>query len=244
MQSVSWNVGADLLALTHQATLEPERVSYRSEMVGDVPSIRVLPEGASPERMMLYTHGGGFAVGSAASHRKLAGHLAQALGVAAVVVDYRRAPEHPFPAQLEDTTAVYTKLLEQGYASKDIVICGDSAGGNHTIATALKLRNNGSPLPGAVVALSPWLDMEHIGKTLDSNKDRDILISREILQGMSEMFLGQAGSPDNPLCNPLKADFSNFPHLYINAGSSEALLDNAQNSNQSRKNRASTSHFP
>jgi len=71
-------------------------------------------------------------------------------------------------------------------------------------------------------------DMEHIGKTLDSNKDKDILISREILQVMSEMFLGQAGSPDNPLCNPLKTDFSNFPRLYINAGSSEALLDNAQ----------------
>lgn len=219
----------DLFEEWHKATLEPERVSYRSDTIGGVSSIRVLPENANPEKVMLYAHGGGFAVGSAASHRKLAAHLAKALGITAVVFDYRRAPEHPFPAQLVDTIAVYKELLDQGFSPKNIVISGDSAGGNLAISATLKLRADGLPMPTAVIAMSPWLDMEHTGITLETNKCNDILINREILQGMSEMFLGKAGSPDNPFCNPLKADFNDFPPLYINAGSSEALLDNSQN---------------
>lgn len=211
----------------HQPTYEPEQVTYRSDRLAGVEAIWALPIDADASKVILYTHGGGFAVGSAASHRKLAGHLAKALGTTAVVIDYRLAPEHPFPAQIEDATAVYRALLDKGYAPENIVTAGDSAGGNLAISTVLRLREDGTELPGAVVALSPWLDMEHSGDTLVSNAATDGLVSREILEGMSAMFLGQTGKPDDPLTNPLYADYSGFPRLYVTAGSVETLLDNS-----------------
>ncbi len=211
----------------HQATLEPEGVTYKSAVVAGVESIWALPVGADTSKVILYTHGGGFAVGSAASHRKLAGHLAKQLGVTALAIDYRRAPEHPFPAQLEDATAVYCELLERGFKAQNITTCGDSAGGNLAIATALKLRDDGTALPGAVIAFSPWLDMQHIGQTLQTNHATDALVSKAILEGMSGMFLGESGSRTNPLANPLKANYQGFTRLYIAVSSAETLFDNA-----------------
>jgi acetyl esterase/lipase len=211
----------------HQPTLEPEGVTYKSDTVAGVEAIWALPVDADTRKVILYTHGGGFAVGSAASHRKLAGHLAKHLGVTAVVLDYRRAPEHPFPAQIEDATAVYRELLARGFKAQDITTSGDSAGGNLAISTVLKLRDDGEALPGAVIAFSPWLDMEHVGKTLQTNAATDALVSKAVLEAMSGMFLGEKGSRTNPLANPLKASYTGFPRLYINAGSLETLLDNA-----------------
>ena len=211
----------------HQPTQEPEGVTYKSEVVAGVESIWALPADADNTKVLLYTHGGGFAVGSASSHRKLAGQLARHLGVIALVIDYRRAPEHPFPAQIEDSTAVYRELLARGFRPENITTGGDSAGGNLAIATVLKLRDDGVALPGAVIAFSPWLDMEQVGRTLDSNQATDALVSKAILEGMSGMFLGEHGSRTAPLANPLKANYKNFPRLYVNAGSKETLLDNA-----------------
>lgn len=221
---------ADLRSLFdewHQPTLEPEGVTYKSDTLAGVEGIWALPQGADTKKVILYTHGGGFAVGSAASHRKLAGHLAKHLGVTAVVIDYRRAPEHPFPAQLEDSTAVYKELLARGFNAADIATAGDSAGGNLAIATVLKLRQDGVALPAAVIAFSPWLDMEHVGQTLQTNAATDALVSKAILEAMSGMFLGEKGPRTDPLANPLKADFKGFPRLYVTAGSAETLLDNA-----------------
>ncbi|MGH3636589.1 MAG: alpha/beta hydrolase [Mycobacterium sp.] len=211
----------------HQPTREPEDVSYKQDTVGDVPGIWALPAGADRSQVLLYTHGGGFAVGSAASHRKLAAHLAKALGVAAFVLDYRRAPEHIHPAQLQDGVAVFTALVADGIAAADITTIGDSAGGNLAIAIALALRERGRPLPGRVVALSPWLDMENNGETLDTNAATDRLITRELLEGMIAGALGETVDPTDPLVNPLYANFTGFPRLYINAGSVEVLVDNA-----------------
>lgn len=211
----------------HQPTKEPEAVTYRSDIVAGVEGIWALPLGADTSRVILYTHGGGFAVGSAASHRKLAGHLATALGTTAFVIDYRRAPEHPFPAQIEDATAVYRALLGRGFAPGSIITAGDSAGGNLAVATVLKLRDDGAPLPGAVIALSPWLDMELAGESLTTNAATDGLVSRQILEGMSAMFLGETGKPDDPHANPLYADYADFPRMFISAGSAETLLDDA-----------------
>jgi epsilon-lactone hydrolase len=222
---------ADLRSLFdewHQPTLEPESVTYKSDVLAGVEGVWALPSGSDPKKVILYTHGGGFAVGSSASHRKLAGHLAKHLGATAVVIDYRRAPEHPFPAQIQDATAVYKELLSRGFKASDIVISGDSAGGNLAISTVLKLRQEGVPLPGAVIAFSPWLDMEHVGRTLETNAATDALVSKGILQAMSGMFLGEKGSRTDPLTNPLKADYKGFPRLYVTAGAVETLLDNAQ----------------
>ena len=211
----------------HQPTTEPTDVIYAEGVVGGVPGIWCRPDGADATKVLLYTHGGGFAVGSAASHRKLAAHFAKALGVHAFVLDYRRAPEHPHPAQVEDAVAAFLGLTERGIAPADISTIGDSAGGNLAVATALALEERGKPLPGSVIALSPWLDMENKGETLVSNDATDALITVELLAGMIAGVLGDQVSPTTPLANPLYADFSGFPRLYITAGGDESLLDNA-----------------
>lgn len=211
----------------HQPTVEPEDVTYREETVGGVPGIWTLPVGADPSKVLLYTHGGGFAVGSAASHRKLAGHVAKALEVTSFVLDYRRAPEHPHPAQVEDGVAVFDALLERGIRPEDVTTIGDSAGGNLAVAIPLALREQGKPLPGSVIAFSPWLDMENKGETLSTNADSDALITVELLAGMIAGVLGDGVDPTTPLANPLYADLAGFPRLYLDAGGAEALLDNA-----------------
>src|ERR1700761_6702548 len=211
----------------HQPTREPEDVTYREETVGGVPGIWALPIGADHSKVLLYTHGGGFAVGSAASHRKLAGHVAKALGVTAFVLDYRRAPEHPHPAQVEDGVAAFVALTERGIAAADITTIGDSAGCNLAVAITLALRERGLPLPGQVIAFSPWLDMECKGETLATNAGTDALITVPLLEGMIAGVLGGEIDPTTALANPLYADFAGFPRLYINAGGAEMLLDNA-----------------
>ncbi len=210
-----------------QPALEPEQVTYRSDVVGGVPAIWALPVRADTARAILYTHGGGFAVGSADSHRKLAGHLARALGVTACILHYRLAPEHPFPAQLEDAVSAYQDLLARGFSPGKLLTAGDSAGGNLAIATVMKLRDLGQPLPAAVIAYSPWLDMALRGATIESNAATDALVSRGILEAMSGGFLGET-DPLDPLANPLENDFTGFPPLYINAGGAETLLADSQ----------------
>ncbi|MFE4836017.1 alpha/beta hydrolase [Arthrobacter sp. NPDC056691] len=211
----------------HQPTVEPEGVMYREDTLGGVPGIWCLPKGADRTKVLLYTHGGGFAVGSAASHRKLAAHVAKALGSVSFVLDYRRAPEFQHPAQIDDGVAAFEALVASGIAPADITTIGDSAGGNLAIAIALALKEQGKPGPGQVIAFSPWLDMENKGETLVTNNDTDALITPELLEGMIAGVLGGTVDPTTPLANPLHADFTGFPRLYITAGSVESLLDNA-----------------
>ena len=139
---------------------EPTDVTYEEVDAGGRPALWCIPLGAATDRVILYTHGGGFVSNTMHSHRKLAGHLAKAAGVRSLVIDYRLAPEHPFPAQLDDAVAAYHWLLDQGIEADHIATAGDSAGGNLATSVVLKLRDDGVPLPAAIVALSPWYDME------------------------------------------------------------------------------------
>ena len=209
-------------------TKEPEGVTYKSDCVAGVNAIWALPLDADTKKVLIYTHGGGFVVGSSSSHRKLAGHVAKALNATCLVLDYRLAPEAPFPAQLDDVSAVYKKMLEKGFLPENITMVGDSAGGNLAISSVLNFRDKGLSLPSSVIVFSPWLDMELTGSTLDENDATDALVKRSVLEAMAGMFLGENGSATNPLANPLYADFTNFPPLYINAGSEETLLDDAR----------------
>ena len=211
-----------------QPALEPADVCYKSDHLGGVEAIWALPAGADSSRVIVYTHGGGFAVGSADSHRKLAGHLAKALRVTAVVLNYRRAPEHPFPAQIEDAVAAYKALLDKGFDTKKISTAGDSAGGNLAVASVLKMRDLGLPLPGSVIAFSPWLDMALRGATVETNSATDALVGRPILEAMVGMFLGGKTDPRDPLANPLESEFKGFPPLYITAGGDETLLSDSE----------------
>jgi len=211
-----------------RATLEPTEVTYETKQLGGVTGIYVTPNGADPNQVFILMHGGGFALGSMFSHRKLAGHIAKAAGVTAFVVDFRRAPEFPFPAQIEDGLAVYEELLRSGRRAEDITFIGDSAGGNLAITMTLKLRDEGKPLPGQVIVMSPWLNMENTGKTIDTNNDTDFLITREGLQGNIDRYLSGGANPTDPLVNPLYADFTGFPRLYVVASTTESLFEDAE----------------
>jgi len=154
--------------------------------------------------------------------------VAKALGVTTFVLDYRRAPEHPHPAQVEDGVAAFTALTERGIAPADITTIGDSAGGNLAVAIALALREQGRPLPGRVIAFSPWLDMENTGETLVTNAATDALVTVPLLEGMIAGVLAEGAiDPKTPLANPLHADLTGFPKLYVNAGGAESLLADA-----------------
>jgi len=210
-----------------RATAEPEDVTYKSTELGGVPGILVTPLAADPTQVLVFLHGGGFALGSSASHRKLAGHVARACGATAFVADFRRAPEHPYPAQIEDAAAVFDALVRDGIRPADITFIGDSAGASIAIATTLRMQRDGSRTPGLVMAISPWLDMENTGETLVSNNDTDFLITREGLQGNIDRYLSGGADPTDPLVNPLYADLTGFPPLYITAADIESLYADA-----------------
>ncbi len=224
-------VSTELLRLIfddwHRATAEPEGVTYKNETIGGVPGILVTPIGSNPDEVLIFMHGGGFALGSSASHRKLAGHVAKAAGVTAFVLDFRRAPDFKFPAQIEDGIAVYRALLDAGHTPEQLTPIGDSAGGNLALSLVFQARAEGLPLPKQVITISPWLNMENNGATLDSNDATDFLITREGLQGNIDRYIAGATSPTNPMANPLYQDFAGFPRLYITAGDVESLFDDS-----------------
>lgn len=218
-----------LLEELHTPAAEPTDITYEEvKCPGTVrPAIWCKPLASSSSHAILYFHGGGFVTGSPSSHRKLAGHLAKAAGCHALVIDYRLAPENPFPAALEDAAAAYKWLIQRGISEKHIATAGDSAGGNLAVAAVLKYRELGLQLPGAVVSFSPWVDMEANGETLTSNAKTDVLVQREGLVLLIKAYLGGASAQD-PLANPLYADLKGLPPMYITAGKWETLLDNAE----------------
>ncbi|GAB3431785.1 alpha/beta hydrolase [Flindersiella endophytica] len=206
---------------------EPAEVTYEEVDAAGLPAIWANPVGCDTGRVLVYFHGGGFVSGSKETHRKLAAHLAKAAGCRALIPDYRLAPVHTFPAQLDDARAVSEWLLQEGFQAESIALAGDSAGGNIATATALAARRDGRPLPSAIVALSPWYDMEANGKTFDSNAATDTAISRELVQTFGPMFLG-GHSPTDPLANPLYADPTGLPPIFLTYGSHETLQDSIE----------------
>jgi len=184
------------------------------------------PPSAAPGRVVLYLHGGGYVIGSPRSHRHLAAAIAGAAGASALLLDYRLAPEHPFPAAVEDATAAYRWLLEQAVAPEHIVIAGDSAGGGLTVATLLALREARVPLPAGGVCISPWVDLTCSGVSYATKADADPIVRRSGVEEMARAYLG-ATPPRTPLASPLFADLRGLPPLLIHVGSDEVLLDDA-----------------
>lgn len=192
-----------------------------------VKSEMIAAPGVSQDRVVLYLHGGGYVLGSVNSHRDLINRLSLAADARVLALDYRLAPETPFPGAVEDSTAAYRWLLEQGIKPSRIAVAGDSAGGGLTAATLIALRDAGDPLPATGVMLSPWCDMEGVGETFDSKADVDPMVKRELILGMAASYLnGQ--SPKTPLANPLYADLTGLPPLLIQVGGRECLLDDAK----------------
>lgn len=191
-----------------------------------VPGEWVTPKSAREDRVLLYLHGGAWVIGSPRSHRALVANLARGAGVVALSLDYRLAPEHPYPAALDDCVTAYEWLLERGVEPRRIVVAGDSAGGNLALALMLRLRDAGSPLPGGVVLLSPVTDLEMSGDSHASRQALDPVFSGADL---GSFITAYAGTHDRrePYLSPLLADLHGLPPLLIHVGDQEILLDDA-----------------
>jgi epsilon-lactone hydrolase len=182
--------------------------------------------GAAQDRVILYLHGGGYVVGSINTHRAMVSRIARASDARALAIDYRLAPEHPFPAAVDDTLAAYRWLLAQGYKPNRIVIAGDSAGGGLTLAALLAIRDAKLPMPAAAVPISPWADLEGTGESIRTRAARDVMVTRENLAQSAKQYYG-ANDPKNPLVSPVHADFHELPPMLIHVGDAEILLDDA-----------------
>ncbi|MFN0148766.1 MAG: alpha/beta hydrolase [Dehalococcoidia bacterium] len=194
---------------------------------GGVPAKYFTAPGADTSRVLLYLHGGGYVLGSTVSHAWLLGELSRATDVQVLALDYRLAPEHPFPAAVEDAVAGYRSLLDSGIAARDIAIGGDSAGGGLTAATLVSLKERGLPMPSAGVLLSPWTDLAATGASITERATRDPLISDvAMIKMMADNYIG-GDKATNPLVSPHYADLSGLPPLLIQVGTEEVLYDDS-----------------
>src|SRR5499426_263637 len=194
--------------------------------VPTIPAEWLRPPSASGGRVILYLHGGGYMIGSPRSHRHLAAAIGAAAGASALLIEYRCAPESPFPAAVDDAVGAYRWLLEQGISAGGLVIAGDSAGGGLTVATLLALRDDGVPLPAAGVCISPWVDLTCSGASYATKAASEPIVKKAGVEEMARAYLGTADRR-TPLASPLFADLRGLPPLLIQVGSEEVLLDDA-----------------
>lgn len=194
--------------------------------VNGVPCERVSAPGVRSNGTLLYLHGGGYGLGSTATHRALVSRLSDATGLRALTVDYRLAPEHPFPAAVEDAVAAYRGLERDGTDPQRVVLAGDSAGGGLVIATMLALRDAGLDLPAAAVCLSPWVDLD-VAAHAGASDPEDPMVARDELRMMAALYLGGV-DPRSPLASPVYGDLRGLPPLLVQVGAVETLLDDSR----------------
>jgi len=204
----------------------PADVTVTAAALGGVPTAEITIDGMEPRHVVLYFHGGVYALGDAVSAAGLASQVGRRTDAKVISVDYRLAPEHPYPAAVDDALAAYQALLRNGTAPWDIAFAGESAGGGLAIATLVNARDHGLPLPAAAFVMSPYADLTLAGTTMDTKRDADPLLSRENLQArVPDYTSGQDAALG--LISPVFADLSGLPPLIIQAGTHEVLLDDA-----------------
>lgn len=191
---------------------------------GAVPCEWLVPRESRSDQALLYLHGGGFVFGMTPQHLRMGAYLAKAMGVRVLMVDYRTAPEFPFPAALDDSVSAYRWLRERGFAARDIVIAGDSAGGNLTLSTLMRLRDGGHALPAAAACLSPAADLTPRESLRE--RFRDPLLSPRAVKFYNRSYLG-GRDPRDPLISPVFGDLRGLPPLLVHAGEDEILRDDA-----------------
>jgi monoterpene epsilon-lactone hydrolase len=223
---VGWSERRGRLDAVGQAYPVASDIALEAVDAGGVPAEWSLAPGSDRARVLLFFHGGGYCSGSIASHRDMVTRVGRAGGVRTLALGYRLAPEHPFPAALDDALAAYGFLLDQGIAPDKIAIGGDSAGGGLTLATMIRLRDTGKPLPGCAWLVSPWVDLQMTGASLAEKADVDPLIQKPYLEELAFAYLADA-DPAGPLVSPLHADLAGLAPLLVQVGSAETLLDDA-----------------
>lgn len=210
-------------------TKRPCSVGAKCENVdaGGVPALRISAAGAASDRAILYLHGGGYAFGSSRSHRDLGEYLSRAAKAQVFMLDYRLAPEHPYPAAVDDAMAAYRWLLKNGFKPERIAVSGDSAGGGLCVATLMSIRDQKLPMPACGVPLSPWADLECTGETFVSKAADDPMVQREMTSNLAAMYVPNGGNLKDPLVSPLNGNFKGLPPLLIQVGERETLLDDS-----------------
>jgi monoterpene epsilon-lactone hydrolase len=209
-------------------TAEPGGVDYVEVKAGGVPAMCITPKAAAEDRVILSIHGGGFVVGSMYTHRKLFGHLAKAVGARALVVDYRRPPEHLHPAPVEDVASAYEWLLDQGIEPAHVAFSGDSAGGGMVVTAMLLARDRGLPLPAAGTPLSAWFDLTGSGESQRTNADTDKLLNKKFGDQLADILLGQSGDRRDPYVSAVFAELAGLPPLFLQVSDAETLLDDSR----------------
>jgi acetyl esterase/lipase len=204
----------------------PADVTTSSGTLGGIPAVTVEVAGADPKSVILYLHGGAYAIGTAASSVGLASDLARRAGTGLVTIDYRLAPEHPHPAAVEDAVAAYGGLLDSGVAASAIALAGESAGAGLAAATLVALKHAGPPQPSGAVLMSPWADMTLSGGSISGKAAVDPALTPEGLRRRVVDYVG-AGDRRAELVSPMFAELTGLPPLLIQAGSHEILLDDA-----------------
>jgi epsilon-lactone hydrolase len=210
------------------AAFQPCTVPLSSERVsaGGVDGEWIAGSNAHHDKAILYFHGGGFRLGSVSSHRELIARIADTSGCRVLAINYRLAPEHRFPAPLEDAIAAYGWMLDQGLSPENIAFAGDSAGGNLVLAAMLNLRER-APLPAAAVLMSPWTDLAATGASYVSRANADPIHARPMILALAKNYLGRDGDPFHPLASPLYAELAGLPPLLIQVGDRETVLDDS-----------------
>jgi monoterpene epsilon-lactone hydrolase len=218
-QSAQMEVGLTQFKVPTDVRCEPVNA-------GGVPAEWITAPGVNTERVIYYLHGGGYAYGSINTHREMVSRLSRAASARVLIIDYRLAPENPFPAALDDSTAAYRWLLSVGVNPTRLVIAGESAGGGLTVATLVALRDAGEPLPAAGICLSPWVDLECLGESMVTKGEIDPMATREGTLMLAKAYLRDT-DPRTPLASPLYADLTGLPPLLIQVGTAEILFDDA-----------------
>ena len=204
----------------------PRAVQVRREEFQGMQAEWLTPRRVAEGKLLLYLHGGGYVFGSCATHRQMVSYIATAGGVRALLPEYRLAPEHPFPAAIEDIVRLYRALLEAGYSPRAIVLAGDSAGGGLALATLLALRDAGEPLPAAACLLSPWLDLTGSGESMRTNAQRDPWFKPEFMPLLARHYCTD-DERAHPLVSPVFADLRGLPPLFVQVCDDEILLSDS-----------------
>ena len=200
--------------------------NYQSITIGDLPAEWITPKRSKADKVLLFLHGGGYATGSLKTHRALASQIAIHARIKALSIDYKLAPEHKFPTQIEQAVTAYEFLLEQGYLPENIAIGGESAGGGLTGGTLLYLKDHNIPLPACAIFMSPWFDLTGSGRSLITNKHKDPMVPYKGIPLWARNYAGDA-ELTNPYASPLFGDLKGLCPIYIQVGECEILLSDS-----------------
>jgi monoterpene epsilon-lactone hydrolase len=239
-RTIDWNTSIPQLRQETEKTSRmfgklPAQIEVSPVTIEGLSAEWILPSQVTKDKAILYFRGGGYVIGSSQSHRPIVAKFVKGSGVGALLFDYHMAPEHPFPAALDDSIAAYRWLLAQGVLPSHIVFVGDSAGGGLCLATLIALRDQGIPLPAAAVTLSPWTDLKNTGESLKTKAKVDHLTWGESWIVFSKYYAGDS-DPGNPWISPLYGDLHGLPPMLIYVGENEVLLDDSTRFAEKAKN--------